>query len=131
MKKNKTWIEDCLKVLIIEKEIREEKLFKSIKRKSFKIFVNYSKRAYKKGIEFYLIENDFIRLEKEVCFYCGGVPTGFDRVNSDKGYIRSNIVVCCAMCNMMKYTYSQEKFIKHINKIYDYNSKNRKQTGIY
>jgi hypothetical protein len=125
MKKHKTWIEDCLKTLIIEKLIRDEKYFKSIKRKSFKTFINYSKRAYKKGIEFYLIEKDFERLDNEPCFYCGDKPSGFDRIDSNSGYIRSNIVVCCAMCNMMKYVYSKDKFLTHINKIYDYNTKNR------
>lgn len=42
------------------------------------------------------------------CAYCGrfsnSVFNGIDRVDNTKGYISSNVVACCTMCNIMKNT---------------------------
>lgn len=104
---------------------------------------NYLYRTYKIGAEsrkhgFYLIYEDFIKLIKKDCFYCGEPPTptskkmlkargntneppfyynGIDRINSDKDYTIDNVVPCCKTCNYMKHTLSQEQFYDKIIKI--------------
>jgi hypothetical protein len=41
-----------------------------------------------------------------ICFYCRGpLPQcghGLDRLNSDKGYTKENVVACCSGCNRKK-----------------------------
>jgi hypothetical protein len=52
------------------------------------------------------------------CHYCGtGECTGLDRIDSSLGYLPTNIVSCCKICNSMKNTLSVDHFINHINKI--------------
>lgn len=90
-------------------------------------------------------EELFFKLAKEPCFYCGKIDTfhpyqnksgqtnkkassgrakqvkaeinGLDRVDNSKGYEEDNVVSCCADCNMMKSTLSQEVFLDKIDKI--------------
>jgi uncharacterized Fe-S cluster-containing MiaB family protein len=74
------------------------------------------------------------------CFYCGTAPTqrqirygrkdkkklsdvainGIDRIDSTIGYTISNCVPCCTICNYMKQSFSQDVFLKQINKIYNH-----------
>jgi hypothetical protein len=42
---------------------------------------------------------------------------GLDRVDNSVGYIKSNIVACCATCNRMKWALGKEEFYTHIEKI--------------
>ncbi len=63
-----------------------------------------------------------ISLFRQPCHYCGDVMidqklTGIDRIDNSKGYITSNVVPCCKICNMMKRHLNQKTFInicKHI-----------------
>ena len=93
--------------------------------KHLSLLISYSKRAYSKGMQCYLTEGDFKALELMNCVYCGGVPSGYDRIDSSIGYIRANIVPACATCNIMKYTHSRDKFINQIKKIYEYQFRRR------
>ena len=79
-----------------------------------KIYANYKKRALKKELKFELELKDFQLMWNKPCVYCGTElqTVGFDRVDSNKGYTKDNIVLCCKICNMMKYTTSKEAFIK-------------------
>lgn len=120
MKKRKSWIEDCIESLVRHRKNNEDKFIKSIKRSSFKKYLQYSKNAFLRKKCFYLTESDFINLEKSTCYYCGGKATGFDRLNSSIGYTRVNTVPCCSVCNMMKYTYAEKDFLNQIAKIYEY-----------
>jgi hypothetical protein len=53
--------------------------------------------------------NDFVKVRKGNCHYCGGqLPRfngGLDRKKNSKGYIRGNCVPCCTRCNSMKGPY--------------------------
>ena len=130
MKKKTTWINDTAfqrELMIIEKNEKERKLIlKLIKNKAFKTFLEYSRRAYLKKYCCYLTPIDFIRLETEPCQYCGGIASGFDKINPKNGYTKSNVTPCCKMCNFMKYTYTQEEFLDHVKTIYNFNFKNDK-----
>lgn len=88
-------------------------------------FISYAQRAWKKKMQFNLTLKDFIAIDTMSCIYCGGKPTGYDRIDNNVGYIRSNIVPCCPKCNMIKYTSSYQQFMDHICKIYRYNFNKR------
>lgn len=50
--------------------------------------------------------DDFVALAIKPCYYCGvyqsSTCNGVDRIDNNKGYISTNVVPCCTMCNMMK-----------------------------
>jgi hypothetical protein len=57
------------------------------------------------------------------CYYCGGIDTrqlsrgrtgrfnSVDRLDSNGDYSPSNVVSCCAMCNIMKNRFTPEEFV--------------------
>ena len=49
-----------------------------------------------------------------------GDRSGIDRFDNDNGYIISNCVPCCWMCNNMKSSYTDKEFMNQINKIYNH-----------
>jgi len=72
------------------------------------------------------------------CAYCGVISSneikdkasdktlmynGLDRVDSDKGYLKDNVVSCCKHCNMAKSNMSVEDFLHWVNRVYNYNFK--------
>lgn len=70
---------------------------------------------------------EYIELVTAPCFYCGQVPNqvpqgswmrgtdlrrnGIDRVDNSRGYVMSNCVSCCGVCNRAKAARSQHDFI--------------------
>ena len=46
---------------------------------------------------------------------------GVDRIDSNKGYVKNNVVPCCKYCNTAKNTMTKQEFINWIKKVYDYN----------
>lgn len=88
-----------------------------------KRFRSYIMRANKKGIEFSITLVYFNELMISNCVYCGDSgKISLDRINSKEGYTIENVQPCCIPCNMMKYTYSHEKFISQIKKIFRHTS---------
>lgn len=90
---------------------------------NFNRTLSYYKRCAKdKNNEWTLIDAYALFLFKQPCHYCGQVNldeklTGIDRIDNSKGYITSNVVPCCKICNMMKKDLDQQTFInicKHI-----------------
>lgn len=65
--------------------------------------------------------DDFVALAIKPCYYCGvyqsGACNGVDRIDNNKGYISTNVVPCCTMCNMMKNDQSIEALYEKINVI--------------
>lgn len=79
---------------------------------------------------------EFERLIKENCFYCGQPPkevtlsknkvvqnikivrNGIDRVDPSRHYSLDNCVPCCKYCNIVKSDLTQEQFFTKINEIY-------------
>lgn len=83
----------------------------------------YKKSAASRGHEWALTDAQFDSLTKSTCAYCGVVPrqastsggctesgirhsqyiyNGIDRVDNSLGYISSNVVPCCGVCNRAK-----------------------------
>ena len=98
---------------------RPKKLLSRIER----YYNKYAGDAKKRKHNFALSLEEFESVVSRPCKYCGEFSylsekmNGVDRIDSTLGYILSNCVPCCSMCNRMKFTYSVDEFISHIHKI--------------
>lgn len=90
----------------------------------------YRKGCKRRGFKFELSRKKFKYFTSQPCFYCGSEPSilkigasillkynGIDRVDNNRGYIKSNCVTCCKRCNYMKGTLSFKNFIMQAIKI--------------
>jgi hypothetical protein len=79
----------------------------------------YRDCAARKNLEFELTLQDFEDNWNKECHYCGDTiqTIGFDRIDSSKGYVKNNLVLCCTTCNSMKSNLSTETFILFCKKI--------------
>lgn len=85
----------------------------------------YENGAKKRGLVFELSVEEFDKITKMPCEYCGGYSdelngvnfNGIDRINSLDGYTTVNSVPCCEMCNRMKLAYDLHDFLEHVKKI--------------
>lgn len=82
------------------------------------------KNAYSRSLLFTLTENDFEKLIIKPCYYCGFVSNtrlnGIDRMNNNKGYILSNCISCCKMCNIIKNMQHPNEFLDKVDIINNY-----------
>lgn len=100
-----------------------------------KLYDSYIRSAEKRKIKFSLTKEEFEKLTRLNCYYCGSVPSqiamnnrsygnyiynGVDRKNNNLGYSVNNCVSCCKMCNYMKHNHKLDVFLSHIRKIYEY-----------
>lgn len=100
------------------------------------LIINYKNHAKRRGYAFNLTKDNFEKLTKQNCHYCGGGPSqiyktkrgngvyiynGIDRVNNEPYYGILNCVPCCGTCNRMKSDLSKEQFLEHIREIYESN----------
>lgn len=100
------------------------------------IYNSYKKSANVRNHEFDIDRTLFTNLILSPCTYCGLEKTneridrvnpsetiqynGIDRVDNSKGYIISNVVSCCRLCNKMKGTLTHNEFYNHINNIINF-----------
>ena len=98
------------------------------------------KRSKKNKWEFVITSDEFIKLSKQPCFYCGIAPfieikdrcniinsdknikifaNGIDRINSNLGYIIDNCVSCCKHCNTAKNIMTESEFKEWIVRLYN------------
>lgn len=89
-------------------------------------------QEHRRDIKWELTMEQAIGLVTLPCEYCGfyeekmnddGVKystNGIDRIDNDGCYTIGNVVPACKICNFMKYTISQENFIKYCHNIYKY-----------
>ena len=98
------------------------------------IYRIYKRRAKIYNRKFSLTKEKFFELIKSPCYYCGTQPSntskhlnrkkyyvkynGLDRINSSKGYINTNCVPCCILCNNAKKDYKLPKFVKWVSQTY-------------
>lgn len=90
--------------------------------------------ARNRNIEISISKNEFIKIAKMNCFYCGEEPkekiyydqpswskpaklNGIDRVNNNQGYTIDNVVACCYICNRGKMNLSLQEFKNWIIKL--------------
>ena len=93
----------------------------------------YKRGATKRGLDFTISSDEFRKITKQDCYYCGENPSniktgkthygeyiynGVDRVDNAVGYVDGNCVSCCEFCNRMKMNHSVADFFKKIKKIY-------------
>jgi hypothetical protein len=111
------------------RDTNPEKCEKSNKDRSENInyhFVTYKRSAETKQLEFNMTKGDFMEMVESPCYYCGIIQekgfNGIDRLDSDsnKGYIMSNCVSCCEMCNFMKGCLGPTIFINRVEHITTY-----------
>lgn len=102
------------------------------------VFLITQKNAESNDKKMNLTKKEVEKLIFSNCYYCGSPPTGefhktykngetskilrngIDRIDSNKGYIKSNVVPCCSTCNYMKNNLSQQVFLDHIEKIAEF-----------
>lgn len=94
------------------------------------IYSHYRGSARRRGHCFELNEPDFYKLITQNCYYCNSIPqqtaygkyygeeqffyNGIDRVDNSLGYLGSNCVTCCGVCNRIKHTLGQKEFIAKV-----------------
>jgi hypothetical protein len=84
-------------------------------------YSRYKQNAKIRNLELRLTIEEFTELTSKGCYYCGfnnpEVPNGLDRLDSSRGYLSSNVVPCCRVCNKMKGTLQRDAFIERVRKI--------------
>lgn len=101
------------------------------------LYAVYRTTARDRSLEFNLTLEEFRVLTSKECTYCGVSPTktetprkltngtdwsdynwnGIDRVDNKVGYIPSNCVPCCSVCNLAKRELTVQEFVAHIMRI--------------
>ena len=100
------------------------------------LFGRYKHPAASLRREFFLTKEGFSSLISRKCHYCGMLPAqklrrilpahsefsynGIDRIDNAKGYVESNVVPCCGLCNEMKSDKSHEDFLRQVEAIHDW-----------
>jgi len=111
-----------------------------------RLYQRYEHVAKKTGKAFEISQDEFKRITKEPCHYCGIQPkkqsiannhtkyntgraisiyeyNGLDRIDSSKGYMLDNVLPCCSICNHAKHTMSYDDFIEWLDRIAKFRSK--------
>ena len=87
-------------------------------------FKIYQRSARLKKLQFTFSDEEFKEMVAKPCYYCSIVDekgfNGIDRMNQKAGYIQSNCVSCCAMCNWMKGSLDSATYIKRIRHIHSF-----------
>jgi len=80
---------------------------------------SYRDCATRKKLDFELTLQNFEDNWNKNCHYCGdNIPTiGFDRIDSKRGYVKDNLVLCCITCNAMKSSLDTNTFLFFCKKI--------------
>lgn len=97
-------------------------------------FGAYKRGAARRGLEFALTKQQFLKIVSEPCVYCGATKTevyrssnprrhgefrytGIDRYDNSKGYTAENCVPCCTKCNRIKLDMSADDMLAQLRKI--------------
>jgi 5-methylcytosine-specific restriction endonuclease McrA len=94
---------------------------------SAKVKTQYSvlkRLARQRNLEMTITLEEFIVLRASPCFYCldpvlSKTGYGLDRKNSSIGYVLSNVVPCCRVCNQAKTNRSTEEFLSWAKRVVD------------
>ena len=75
--------------------------------------------ALRRGLPYDLTLDQFMSFWQKSCRYCGDEieTVGLDRVDNSKGYLFSNVVPCCKICNSMKSHMELKDFLLQCNRI--------------
>ncbi len=96
----------------------------------------YKKNAETRNLPWAVSSEKFESIIFSECFYCGTAPAttmkdtkhhltynGIDRLDNTQGYLDTNVVPCCHICNHAKSDLSLEAFLQWIGKIYCHSRK--------
>lgn len=85
--------------------------------------LNFMMDAKKRNKELELNYIEIGEIMKRPCFFCGQKENynGLDRFDNSKGYLKNNVVPCCAICNRAKSTLTADEFIQHCKKVLAHN----------
>jgi len=108
------------------------------------LYRTYLRGSLNRGYEFSLSKEEFKRLTKQNCYYCGQSPSkfrthpkspsryiynGVDRQDNTQGYTIENCVSCCERCNRAKHIMSLTDFKKWVYSVYEnFVERNRQNT---
>lgn len=88
----------------------------------FKIYARVSRT---KKLAFEFNQEEFAAIVAQPCYYCSETDekgfNGIDRMNQQTGYVQSNCVSCCTMCNWLKGCLDAATFIKRVRHILAHN----------
>jgi len=117
-RKNRTNV-DGLSYTCKKCEHKYQNIYDKSKRGCYRAYKSDAKRY---GVEFRLSFKEFSKFWQRPCSYCGEeiITVGIDKVNPNIGYIMSNCVPCCKVCNKMKSNLPVDDFKAHIQKIHKY-----------
>lgn len=97
------------------------------------LYRKYKDAARKRNLNFELDINEFSKLIFNNCHYCGSAPSniqksknvkktplkynGIDRMNNLYGYIKTNVVTCCIVCNRGKSNLEYNEWINYLQNL--------------
>ena len=90
---------------------------------------NYRGNARRSKRDFELTRDQAFQFFESPCYYCGLPPygnykgfkfTGIDRIDNSVGYVLSNCLPCCSICNHMKHVLSYDDFLAHVSRIVEH-----------
>lgn len=117
--------------------------FGASKRKPFgvssflRLVRQYKANAKRRNLEFSLSNEIVKKLSQGNCAYCGVKPkqimvskdsfgyytyNGIDRCNKNKGYIVSNCITCCKICNRAKSNMTIREWNNYLYRLIKYNT---------
>lgn len=103
----------------------------------FQVYNSYRSSANRRGYEWNLSEEDFLKVVVSPCLYCGVALentrtgrkdgavfryTGLDRIDNTLGYITTNLAPCCTKCNLAKRDMTTSEFCSLIVDIHVHQS---------
>ena len=116
--------QDCYDTIRKVEEKRERERNYSLERmlNPERHYREYAASAIKKNVEFTITLEEFSELVTDACYYCKTYKQneviGIDRIDSFKGYIQTNVVPACEICNSMKKQLTMKEFASHIELLY-------------
>jgi len=79
------------------------------------------KNAHLRALLITISRDEYEKIVVSPCYYCGFYSNfrlnGIDRIDNHLGYIPSNCIPCCKMCNMMKQAQHPHEFLDKANAI--------------
>jgi hypothetical protein len=95
------------------------------------LILQYKRHARDRGLKYELSYEQFEKLIRSPCSYCGIPPSnnkitknckgflysGIDRVNSTLGYTTDNCVAACSDCNRVKRDMTREEFYSWVKRL--------------
>ena len=97
---------------------------KNVKRELNNVWRDFKNGAIKRELELTVNFEAFKDIVVRPCFFCGEYSlssyNGVDRYDNRKGYITSNCVPCCSMCNIMKGSTQPVEYYEKLQAILHY-----------